>query len=141
MSKISIVQKGESLPFVFDRGDETTDGFICTIFVKQVPADAATVSRVIPLTTTVNVRGETVPAWVGLLTSSEMNTIGSVGLGLWYIIAVLTNLNTGEEEQIPVRFSVAEAWAVVSVGVAEPSGDEFLSDDEDFLSDDEDFLT
>ena len=102
MSKLAIVQVGESLPFSFDRGDETTDGFICTISVKQRPSDTATISRVVPL--------DSNGKWSGFLTSAEMTTIGAVGISLWYLTAALVNATTGEKEELPERFSISTSW-------------------------------
>ena len=97
MAKLTIIQKGESLPFSFDRGDESTDGYICTIFVRQFPADAAAITRVIPLTTDDN--GKKV--WSGFLTQTETAALSDVGI--WYLTAKLVNSTTDEEEQVPTR--------------------------------------
>jgi len=106
MSKILAVRQGESLPFSFDRGENSIDGFVCTINVKQFPEDVATISRVITPTEGV---------WSGLLTSAEIDTLVNIaGHNLWWLIAVLTSASTDEEEQIAtgsVRFSLVPEWA------------------------------
>lgn len=99
MSKIIQIRKGEHLPFSFDRGGETIEGWVCTISWKKFPADAAIASRVITPTDCV---------WSGFLTSTE--TAG-LDTGLYYLTAKLTNAADDEEEQPSVRFGVTEAWA------------------------------
>lgn len=98
MNPLLRIQQGESLPFKFDRGTDSIDGWTCTIEVKQYTPDVATISRVIPAT-----GGE----WIGFLTQSE--TVG-LATGLWYLTATLVKLTTDELEQIPVRFSVSAKW-------------------------------
>jgi len=102
MNVLAIIQKSESLPFSFDRGSESTAGYICTINVKQFPGDAATISRVVALTD---------GTWSGFLTSTETTTIGAVSLGLWFLTAVLVKSSTDEQEEIPERFSLSKSWA------------------------------
>ena len=104
MSKLQIIQKGESLPFSFDRGWETTAGSVCTIIVKQFPADSSAISRVIPLTTDND--GNSV--WSGFLTSTETTALAIIGL--WYLTAQLVNSTTGEKEELPRRFSLSTTW-------------------------------
>lgn len=99
MSKISVVRQGESLPFVFDRGDESIDGWICTIEVKNFTGDPADISRVITPE-----GGE----WPGFLTSSETSLLA---VGLYRLIGVLTNSSTDEEEQVILRFNITDSWA------------------------------
>ncbi len=105
MAKIKVIRQGESLPFVFDRGGEDTTGYICTIFVKQFPADAAAVTRVIPLTTNSKTG---FAEWSGFLTSTET---AALAIGFWNIDAQLVKASTDEEESIPVRFQVVVPWA------------------------------
>lgn len=99
MTAISIVRKGESLPFSFDRGDESIDGWICQIEVKKFPADASSITRTITPTNSV---------WSGFLTSTETTALA---IGLYRLIGVLTNATTVEEEQISLRFNITASWA------------------------------
>jgi len=112
MSKLTIIQKGESLPFSFDLGtdEEESKNFICTITVKQIPSDTATITRVIALGTDLNDLDQVINAWNGFLTSTETTTIGAVSLGTWYLTAVLANSSTNEQQEIPVRFSISTSW-------------------------------
>jgi len=103
MAKITTIQQGESLPFVFDRNGESTEGYICTINVKQFPSDTASISRVIELT--VDDEGNSV--WAGFLTSTETAALAT---GLWYINASLVNASEVKEDAIPVRFQITVAW-------------------------------
>lgn len=99
-NEITIIRKGESLPFVFDRSGKSIEGWICTINVKRFPDDASQITRaIVPNGTT----------WPGFLTSSETEGLNSIGL--YRLIGLLTNSSTGEEEQVPVRFNLANAWA------------------------------
>ncbi len=100
-NEMTIIQQGESLPFVFDRSGKSIAGWVCTLVVKQLPADAALISRIIPS------RGST---WPGFLTSTETKDILTT-LGQYRAIGLLVNASTGEEEQVPVRFHLTEAWA------------------------------
>ena len=98
-NEITIIQKGESLPFVFDRSGNSIAGWICTINVKQFQADSSQVTRVIvPDGTT----------WPGFLTSAETDAL--TPNGLYRIIGLLTNSGTNEEEQVPIRFNLTGAW-------------------------------
>jgi hypothetical protein len=100
MSGIEIIGKGDSLPFVFDRNGLDISGWICTLEVKQYPADVAIISRVITPTNGV---------WEGFLTSTETDTLTA---GITYrMVAVLTNATTVEEEQVVVRFFMRVSWA------------------------------
>ena len=99
-NQIALIEKGSSLPFIFDRGGESIEGWICEINVKQFPADTSQITRVIAPD------GRT---WPGFLTSSETDLLTPIGL--YRIIGLLTNASTGEEEQVPVRFNLADAWA------------------------------
>lgn len=98
--KIETVRKGGSLPFAFDRGEETIVGWTCTIKVKEYADDSATISRAItPLD----------GAWRGVLTSAETATLTA---GKTYrLFAVLANATTLEEEQVESRFSITADWA------------------------------
>lgn len=99
MVSIPIVRKGESLPFEFDRGAESIDGWVCLIEVKKLTADAALISRTITPTRSV---------WSGFLTATET---AALAVGLYRLIAVLTNATTDEEEQVLLRFNVTDSWA------------------------------
>lgn len=97
----TILRKGASLPFEFDRSGETIKDWICTIKVKKFPDDVASIDRIIP------------PArhsWPGFLTSLETDALSNGG---YRIVGLLTNAVTGEEEQIvdTVRFNLGQSWA------------------------------
>lgn len=98
---ISFVRKGGSLPFVFDRKGLTVEGWICTIHVKEFKQDVSLLTRVIPL--------DGKSQWSGFLTSTETDSLPDPVL--YRLIAILTNATTDEEEQVPVRFQLNEAWA------------------------------
>ena len=101
MAKITVIRQGESLDFVFDRSGEDITNWICTINVKEFPDDDSSITRVIP-------EDEDANSWDGFLTQTETSTLA---VGLWWIIGILTNSVTDEEEQVPVRFNVTKAWA------------------------------
>lgn len=105
MAKIQSIRQGESLPFVFDRGGEDITGFVCTITVKQFPADSPSVNRVITPSSTEN--GELV--WSGFLTSTETSALTAGGH--YNLNASLVNATNDEEEAVPVRFQIAVTWA------------------------------
>lgn len=98
-NKIAIVRQGESLPFKFDRGPESIDGWVCTIEVKKFPGDTSSLTRIIPAVGN---------AWPGFLTSAETALLSN---GLYRLIGVLTESITGEEEQVPIRFNITDSWA------------------------------
>tara|TARA_R110000782_G_C14819205_1_gene413826 strand:+ start:26921 stop:27232 length:312 start_codon:yes stop_codon:yes gene_type:complete len=102
MSAISVIQQGESLPFIFDRNGEDITGWICTIFVKQYPADTALITRIIPAS---NAR-----TWEGFLTATETAALDESSTSPYTLAGILTNSTTNEEEQIPIRFNVAPSW-------------------------------
>lgn len=99
MAKTQVVREGESLPFVFDRGDESIEGWVCTIEVKKFPGDTSSLTRVIPAVGN---------SWPGFLTSAETS---GLAIGTYRLIGVLTNTTTGEEEQVPLRFNITDSWA------------------------------
>lgn len=96
----TIIQKGDSLPFVFDRGGLSIDGFICTIFAKRYPGDVGLIARVVEPV------GRT---WPGFLTKDE--TLAFTGGRQYMLVGQLVNDTTLEEAKPPVKFYVAEAWA------------------------------
>ncbi len=99
VNEITILRKGESLPFVFDRSGQTIEGWICTINVKVFPSDTPLITRTVdPVERT----------WPGFLTSAETAGLDS---GIYRLTGVLTNSSTDEEEQIPIRFNITETWA------------------------------
>ena len=101
MTFIQPIQKGESVPFIFDRGGESIEGWVCTINVKRLNADASSITRVIPPV------GDT---WPGFLTSTETDTLTTGGKP-YRLIGILTNAATGEEEQVTkIRFNITESW-------------------------------
>lgn len=95
---ITLIKKGESLPFAFDRGGATIVGWVCTIKATRYPGDTPAVDRVIVPTGS---------EWIGFLTSAETAALAA---GLWRLTGLLTNATTGERESVPVRFNLAEAW-------------------------------
>lgn len=102
MNKLTIIRQGESLPFQFDRGDNSVDNWTCTITVKEKPDDAALVSRVVTAQNN---------EWVGFLTQSETSALPVLDKGApYYLIASLVNVTTDEEEVVTVRFRVTKAW-------------------------------
>jgi hypothetical protein len=98
MSAITIIRQGGDLKFVFDRDGADINGFVCLIEVKIFPSDTAIISRVIPA-----VGNE----WPGFLTSSET---APLDVGLYWLIAKITNSQTDEERQVPERFQVSPEW-------------------------------
>jgi len=100
-NKLVIIQQGESLPFKFDRGGASIEGFTCQIKVKQKPADIPDIDRAIT--------ADDDRAFSGFLTRTE--TLNLVE-GLWYLTGVLTNEGIDEQEEIPVRFQVTKSWAI-----------------------------
>jgi len=101
MSFIQPIQKGESVPFVFDRGGESIDGWICTINVKRLNTDSSSITRVIAADGT---------TWPGFLTSTETDTL-TVGGKPYRLVGILTNASTDEEEQVTkIRFNLTGAW-------------------------------
>ncbi len=100
MAKPIVIQKGDHLPFVFDRGCDSIAGWICTISVKQFPSDTAAISRVI---------SPTGDEWTGYLTSTETDTLTEAKQ--YFLIGVLTNAANDEEEKPPVKFYVSVKWS------------------------------
>ena len=99
VTNIAIVRQGESLPFQFDRADESIQGWVCLIEVKKLTSDAALISRTITPTGTV---------WLGFLTSTETTPLA---IGLYRLLGALTNASTDEEEQVLLRFNITDSWA------------------------------
>lgn len=99
MTAFETRRQGESLDFVFDRGDETVSGWVCNIEVKQFTDDTSLISREIP---------QVDREWPGFLTATETDALSP---GTYRLIGVLTNAETDEEEQRLVRFKVSEGWA------------------------------
>ena len=99
MRALTVLQKGESLPFEFDRGDNSIDGWTCTISVKTKPSAAVEFTRVIP-----PLNGK----WPGFITQSESSALA---IGLFYLIALLEDTSTDEQEIITVRFRISTEWA------------------------------
>lgn len=98
--KIQPIRRGESLPFSFNRGDQSIDDWTCEIVVKQFPDDT-------PLITGTVERTE--DAFTGYLNSTQTQALDS---GKTYrLYGILTNSGTDEQEQIETRFSVTESWA------------------------------
>ena len=100
-NEIQIVRKGESLSFTFDRGGDSIEGWTCTINVKIYPDDTSLITRTIE-------PDETKQEWNGYLASTETE---SLDVATYRLIGVLTESDTNEEEQIPIRFRITSAWA------------------------------
>lgn len=96
--EIRVVRKGASMPFTFDLDGDSIEGWVCTINVRQFPSDSDIISRVIT-----PVGSE----WPGFLTPAETDALSNK---LYRLTGVLTNASTGEEEQVPVRFNITDAW-------------------------------
>jgi len=98
----TIIRKGESLPFVFDRSGEEITDWVCTIEVKRFPSDTSVITpRIIePVDRT----------WPGFLTSTESATLDNKA---YRLIGVLKNAVTNEEEQVmeTTRFNITSSWA------------------------------
>jgi len=108
LNKLVRIQTGESLPFTFDRNGASIEDWTCQIFIKQKPDDGRTVDREILSDNDVNFKG--------FLTSEETLNLDQ---GLWYLIGLLQNIITDEQEEIPIRFSVTKS-SVITPSVAPP---------------------
>lgn len=97
-----IIQRGESLPFVFDRGCEPIDGWICVISVKRYPENTASINRLITPT-----NGQ----WIGALTAAE--TV-SLPISQQILTAKLVNESTDESDEQSVNFYVGSTGALCS---------------------------
>ena len=102
MARITVANQGESVDFVFDRGGQPIDGFICTIVVKEFAADAALIERVVE-------PDEGSASWSGFLTSTET---GGLPIGTTYrFMAILANAATDEQDEIETRLSITGSYA------------------------------
>jgi len=108
LNKLVRIQTGESLPFTFDRNGASIEDWTCQIFIKQRPDDGRTVDREILSDNDVNFKG--------FLTSEETLNLDQ---GLWYLIGLLQNIITDEQEEIPIRFSVTKS-SVITPSVSPP---------------------
>ena len=99
MAKPDTIRQGESYDFSFDRDGESISGWICTIYVKRYPDDAASITRVITPTDSV---------WSGFLTETET---AAMPVSQQVLIAKLTNATTNEEEVKTSKFYVVKSWA------------------------------
>jgi len=100
LNKLVVIQKGESLPFKFDRGGAPIEGWVCVIKVKQRPDDVAIIERTIS--------ADDDQGFTGFLTSTETNLLQE---GLWYLTGILTEAKTDELEEIPIRFRITKTWS------------------------------
>ena len=101
VAKITVIQQGEQLPFIFDRDGESIDGWVCTIEVHEFPGDSVGfTARIIP-------PGPSGIAWPGFLTNAETVLLTT---RLYRLVGVLVNASTGQQEYPDVRFNVTEAW-------------------------------
>ena len=100
MDKLEIYKPGESIPFKFTLDDEkaSIEGWTCTISLKQLPLDAAILSRVVtPADQT----------WKGFLTSSET---ASLTPGLYFLHGEKVQADTDEKQIDEYRFRITEGW-------------------------------
>ena len=94
-----IVRRGDSLRFCFDRGGASVDGWSCLAEVLRFPHDSAVVSKYVLAV------GNSFP---GILTESE--TEGLAEGGIYRLVGTLSKATSGESEQIPLRFHLADGW-------------------------------
>lgn len=99
ITRPTVIQRGDSLPFVFDRDGETIDDWLCTIHVKEFPDDTALITQiVVPVNRT----------WPGLLTSTQINLL--TGGKQYFLIGELVNSVTDEKEKPVIKFYVSGKW-------------------------------
>jgi hypothetical protein len=101
MSAIISIRMGEDLEFSFSRQGLPLTGLICTIFVKQYPKDSPAITREIPI----NPQNPLI--WSGQLSSTET---AALKVGLWWIVGIITDDESDEEAQDPIRFQVSPSW-------------------------------
>lgn len=104
MAKIDVIRKGESLPFCFSRDGESIADWICTIKVKQYPADTALIERIIAPSNTTR-------TWPGFLTATETAALAESSTSPYTLVGILTNSATDETTEVPLRFNVVPTWA------------------------------
>lgn len=105
MTEITQIRNSGSLPFSFGRDGKSIDGWTATIYVKEFPSDAASITRVLV------VDPNNPLVWTGFLTSAEMLTLAP---GDWHIYAKLANTTTGEAREVTeqtVRFHIGRTIA------------------------------
>ena len=101
MSGKLLIAQGGSVPFQFDRGGESIDGWVCTIQVKIYHTDSPLIERVVVPTGNY---------WTGYLTSAETEGLSA---GNYRIIGKLTNSSSVEAQEVAngnVRFKVNNPW-------------------------------
>ncbi len=99
MARSKLIDKGESLDFVFDRDGLTIDGWVCELSVKKFTQDTSLITaRNIPAKD-----GE----FPGTLTQTES---ASLGTGPHVLIGKLTHAADDKEEVKTIRFNVGENW-------------------------------
>ncbi len=103
---ITVLRRGESLPFVFDRSGESIVDWTCEIQVKKFPTDGSNDYAFVPRFITPDTASNDFP---GFLTSSEINALTENGL--FRLIGLLENTETDEQEQIELRFDLTQSWA------------------------------
>ena len=96
---VTIIKKGEDLPFSFDLAGAAITGWTCVIEVMKFPGNTAQISRTITPTGKV---------WEGFLTATE--TAALTPIGMYRIIGKLVNTTTDEAKADPVRFNLTDAW-------------------------------
>lgn len=105
MNKLLIIRQGESVPFSFDRGGNSIDNWVCTVYLKEKPSDANDAfmtPRVVPPSN---------GSWPGFITQSESSALTPLAKGAaYYLIAALVNVTTDEEEIVTDRIRVTTAW-------------------------------
>lgn len=100
MTQPTAIKPGDSLPFSFDLGGDSTDGWACQLKLKVFPTDTALIDRVIPLSSN--------GAWEGFLTKTE--TTGLSGGTQYLLIADLSNSITDESNEVVKKFYVSSSW-------------------------------
>ncbi len=106
MANQTLLLKGESMPFVFDRSGESIDGWICNIQIKKFPTDGSNDYNFVPRLVEPDTSEEN---WPGILTSADI--VALTANGPFRLVGLLTSALTGEQEQVPLRFHVAQSWA------------------------------
>lgn len=106
MTKIVSIRQGNSLPFEFNRDGLSIEDWVCTINVKRFPNDTSLITRVIQPANGL--------AWIGFLTSTETEALPVSPSTPYYLIGILTNSTTDQEEVPVIRFNVVAPWKDVA---------------------------
>ncbi len=91
---------GDSIPFSFDRGGKSLDGFVCTINLRVYPGDSTLVSRAITAVGT---------KWPGFLTATETASlsVGDYRLSAKFVKAATDELESSSQDR---RFRLSVAY-------------------------------